>query len=891
MKPWFQVVEPYEFIEELGKREELLVADLGDVISGIAHPIYKDPELFVRTTFFTPGLLRLLHRVQNKLTSGIGNGVIRLQNYLGGGKTHSLIALYHFLHNHSNLFSFLPNTELPSDITVVCITGTHLNPLEGRKVENLEIRTIWGEIAYQLSGTEGYALIAENDRKRISPGKEVLQILFTKINPQVILLDEITEYLAKARGVSVNESNLATQTLVFIQELTECISTLPKSILIISLPDSEYEEAANSNKSALIEISQIIGRLASSEVPSEHHDLYQIIHHKLIKRVIHPKELKQIVKDFSDHYLSHNNDFPEIAVEPKYKSLMALSYPFHPVLVDLLYDNWSEIPTFQGTRSVLSFLSRILTSLLSTKSDTPLILPSDIDLKEKDVRDALFHHLPAKFSKILVKEINNEPRPSTGKEIDHRWRETFTQIVQTIFLASPQYKSKNCGLGLQDINFVTWKPNLSSAFTVEVLNSLLYSSKHLHMKQDQYYFSDQLNFNSKIDQMKSRYKEKALQQVPYELETIIKNKDVDTIIWPTSHEDVIDSKKLKIVFLPPNIDKNSISEHWIHYKGGRFRLYKNTVLFGVPDKTVIEDLVDTLQLRFALEEYSVINEKDPFLDLIVTESIKERIEGINRRIQYLIRRMYLEFRDWNSFYHLQIPKNNQDTLSTSLLNELLRTEIISTEIHPMLIVDKFFCEKRIVSTISLSNQFLRNERLPKLLSNDVLKHSLIRGVREGYFALIKLNQKKDSSFEYIFREEIESKEIVFEETAFITDWKREKIKNYLNSIPIFETESSKEEVARQKGGKNDLESHSSLLILTFNKIDPKFFSTMKQGIIDPLYAKRSDIILDVTIQIQNSDSLNDQLLISLIKDTTDQLGGNVLEKSHLKSKKGRKKED
>ena len=887
MQSWFQVVQPYEFIEELGKREELLVADLGDVISGIAHPIYKDPELFVRTTFFTQGLLRLLHRVQNKITSGTGNGVITLQNYLGGGKTHSLIALYHFLQNHTKLFSFLPNTELPKNLAVVCITGTHLNPLEGRKVENLEIRTIWGEIAYQLLGTEGYELVEENDSKRISPGKEILQILLKKINHQVILIDEITEYLAKARGVSINESNLATQTLVFMQELTECISTLSKSILIISLPDSEYEEAANSKKSALIEISQIIGRSASSEVPSEHRDLYQIIHHKLIKRVILPNELKLIVKDFSDHYLSHTHDFPEIAVEPIYKSLMDQSYPFHPALIDLLSDNWSEISTFQGTRSILSFLSRILSNLLSIKSDTPLILPSDIDLNEKDTRNALFHHLPAKFSKILVNEINNEPPPPTGKEIDNRWQETFTQIAQTIFLASPQYKSQNCGLNLQDINFITWKPNLSSAFTVEVLNSLLYSSKHLHIQQDRYYFSEQLNFNSKIDQMKSRYKEKALQQVPYELGTIFKDKDVETIIWPTSNKEVLDNKRLKIVLLPPNIDNKSISERWFHYKGERFRLYKNTLLFGIPDETVIEDMVDTLQLKFALEEYSTIYDKDPFLDLLVFKSIKGRIEEINLRTLYLIRRIYLEFRDWNNFYHLQIPKNTQDTPSTSLINELLRTEIITTEIHPMLIVDKFFSEKRITSTISLSNQFLKNERLPKLVSNDVLKQSLIRGVREGYFALIKLNQKNDSSFEYLFKEEIESKEIVFEETEFITDWKREKIESYLKNIPIFETESSKDDVAR----KNDSESPSSSLTLTFNKIDPESFSSIKQGIINPLYKKPSDIMLDVTIKIQNPDSLNDQLLISLIKDTTDQLGGSVQNKGNLKSKNRRKKEN
>jgi hypothetical protein len=889
MQPWFQVVEPYEFIGELGKREELLVADLGDVISGIAHPLYKDPELFVRTTFFTSGLLRLLKRVQNKLNSGTGNAVIRLQNYLGGGKTHSLIALYHFLNNHENLFSFLPKTVLPSDISVVSITGTHLNPLEGRKIENLEIRTIWGEIAYQLSGIEGFKLIAENDRKRISPGKELLQMLFKQMKPQVILLDEITEYLAKAKGVSVNESNLATQTLVFIQELTECISTLSKSILIISLPDIEYEEVKNSNKSALIEISQIIGRIASSEVPFEHRDLYQIIQHKLIKRVILPKELTQIVNDFSDFYLSHKKDFPEIAIKPIYKSLMEQSYPFHPALIDLLYDNWNEIPTFQGTRSILSLLSQILASLLANRSETPLILTSDVDLKKDNIRDSLFHHLPAKFTQILVKEINYETTPSTGREIDHRWKETFGAIIQTIFLASSQYKSKNCGLNLQEIIFHLWKPNLSSAFTTEVLNSLVNTSQYLHISQNRYSFSEQLNFNNKINQMKSMYREKALQQMPYELETLIQEKDIETIIWPDSQDEITDSIKLKIVLLPPTTDKSSDIEHWFHYRGKKFRLYRNTILLGVPDEIVIEDMLDTLQLKFALEEYLATYKKEQNPDSIVIESIKVRIEEVDARILYLIRRVYLEFRDWNNSYRIEVPKNDHEVLSKFLLNELLRTEVITAEIHPMFIVDKFFDEKRIFQLHSLKDQFLKNERLPKLLSNSVLKQSLKRGVNEGYFALIKLNPTKNQIQSYHFKDDIEIEEIKFEEREFITDWKKDEISNYLKKIPLTERKTLTGEVKEIKTEKGDSKITSSDLILQFKEINPELFSSLQKGIINPLYEKSKDLKIDLTIQIQNPDSLDDQFLISLIKDTTDQLGGKIQNKNNLKPKEKKKK--
>ena len=300
---------------------------------------------------------------------------------------------------------------------------------------------------------------------------------------------------------------------------------------------------------------------------------------------------------------------------------------------------------------------------------------------------------------------------------------------------------------------------------------------------------------------------------------------------------------------------------------------------------------DALQLKFALEEYISIYEKESFLDSTLLKSIKGRIEEVDAHVLYLIRRSYLEFRDWSDFYQLQMPKNNQEALSTSLLHELLRTEIITAEIHPMFIVDKFFTEKRIFSTFSLKNQFLKNDRLPKILSNNVLKQSLKQGVLDGCFALVKLTRTKNLSFTYYIKEEIEFEEISFEETEFITDWSKEKLTNYLKQIPFAETNKSKDEIRNIKGGVNDSQSPSSDLILRFKKINPKFFSSLQQGIINPLYEKSNDIKLDLTIQIQNPDSLKDQFLISLIKDTTDQLGGSVQEKNSLKQKISEKKDD
>ena len=175
-QPWFKIVEPNPFIESIGNREDILAADLGDVISAEANPIYSDVKLFVDTTYFTEGLIRLLKSVREKIISGKGNSIIRLQTYLGGGKTHSLIALYHYLTSRGEQFS-LKEVGLPSNLKLVSIIGTQLNPLEGHRIENVNIQTLWGELAYQLQGKNGYNQLLTNDKEKVTPGKNKLHTL------------------------------------------------------------------------------------------------------------------------------------------------------------------------------------------------------------------------------------------------------------------------------------------------------------------------------------------------------------------------------------------------------------------------------------------------------------------------------------------------------------------------------------------------------------------------------------------------------------------------------------------------------------------------------------------------------------------------------------------
>jgi len=206
MLSWYDIVLPHSMIISGHMKENLFVADLGNTIQGTAPKEYADPLLFFQQTFLSNGLIRLLNTVQTKLCTGIGSGIIKLQTPFGGGKTHALIAIYHYTTNKADINTYLPSSLSPFKAKVGTIVGTNLNPLEGRYEDNICIRTIWGDIAYQLAGFEGYKKFEANDIKQISPGKEKLVNFLKQNQPFLLLIDEIVEYIGKARGVSVKES-------------------------------------------------------------------------------------------------------------------------------------------------------------------------------------------------------------------------------------------------------------------------------------------------------------------------------------------------------------------------------------------------------------------------------------------------------------------------------------------------------------------------------------------------------------------------------------------------------------------------------------------------------------------------------------------------------------
>jgi len=201
LRPWREVVTPHPDVASGRYQQAEFAADLWQVYKGLGSEEYRSPVEFFRRTYLTAGLKDLLVRSLLRLVGKGGDPVVELQTNFGGGKTHSMLALFH-------LFSGTPKEEMvglepvfteakfspPSAIRRVVIVGNRLSPGQPeRKEDGTVVRTLWGELAWQLGGKEGYAMVRQADETATNPG-DALGKLIRKYSPCLILIDEWVAY-------------------------------------------------------------------------------------------------------------------------------------------------------------------------------------------------------------------------------------------------------------------------------------------------------------------------------------------------------------------------------------------------------------------------------------------------------------------------------------------------------------------------------------------------------------------------------------------------------------------------------------------------------------------------------------------------------------------------
>jgi predicted AAA+ superfamily ATPase len=329
LTPWRQVVTPHADIRQGKFDASVFAADLGEVLAGRGAVDYWDAQTFFSKTYLTQGLTQLLIDVMRRLSgAGRAEPVIQLQTAFGGGKTHTLLTLYHLL-KKPNEVGKLPEiqaivgsaglTHIPT-ANVACLVGTALDATSAR--------TFWGEMAYQLDGGRhgNLTLIAKNDERKIAPGTDLLGRLLEASGPTLIMLDEILVYLVKAGGVQVGDATLRGNTLSFLQELSIAVANCPHACMIATLTSQISEYMDENAERAYESLEKVLGRIEKVRQTVEGAEMYEVIRRRLFEDLGDEADHRAAAEAYWNMYHTLGEDVPSACREPVYRDDLLRAY-------------------------------------------------------------------------------------------------------------------------------------------------------------------------------------------------------------------------------------------------------------------------------------------------------------------------------------------------------------------------------------------------------------------------------------------------------------------------------------------------------------------------------------------------------------------------------------
>jgi len=741
MRNWFDVIQPHEDIRNGHFDEAVFAADLGDVFEGVAPADYNDPYLFFRKTYLTAGLEGLLRRVQAKLATGQGASVIQIQTPFGGGKTHALVAIYHALKRGRELGDLLPvefDIERPR---LSVVSGDHWNALTGQTSVGLTRRTFWGEIAFQVGGRAGYEAFRANDEAQVSPGKAALRDFLQAHQPFVLLFDEILEYINRARdvrGQGQADVALGTQTFSFFQELTEAVASLPNGMLVVTLPSSHLEDFGEKEEESLARLGKIFGRVQTIETPVQGEEVYAVIRRRLfVEESLKQQPMREIVAGYFQHYQAYRDDLPAKARDLNYRDKMEKAFPFHPDVIDILYEKWSTFPSFQRTRGVLRLLANVVEDLYQREVNLDMILPGDLNLDRPVIREEFLSHIGREYEGVIASDIaGHEAKSQALDKANKQWKHLAQRIATAAFFHSFSADDSEKGAGLPYLKLAVLRSETIPALATDVLQKLANSLWYLNSRGESYFFARIPNLNRMILDKKELFNESYEETLKGVIAHEVGQK-FRTYLWPETSDGIPDNRELKLVILHPHDNGAAIPE-WIERRGQSFREFKGTLYFALAEAAAFSQLREDVKTQLALQEIDNEIARDPDSPLAAKrQEVRDRLHAVQRDYSYKVRRMYHVLRVGERRIDLGQPVTGRETLDGWFWRELCSNDIaaIVEQLHYRMIVNRLMAGNEQVAAGVILDQFYKDPSLPAPASPEVVARAIQLGVQDGAIGL------------------------------------------------------------------------------------------------------------------------------------------------------------
>lgn len=636
LRPWREVIHPHADIHSDRFSVAEFAADLEMVRRGEGSEEYANPRRFFERTYLTAGLRDLLTLAVRRVSGQGGQPVISCQTNFGGGKTHSLIALYH-------LMSGLDLSQMPTEIAdlvrdagvdnlpeVNCavVVGNRFGAGEVHtKSDGTEVQTIWGEIAWQLGGAAAYELVADSDRNRTNPGEAIRDVL-TVCSPCLILIDEWVAYARELYERTDLPGGSFDSQFSFAQTLSEATRATDGALFVVSIPASEeadtdedsfavssLEVGGTAGREALRRLTNVTNRLAETWQPASGDESYEIVRRRLFQPLSDEARAHrdETAEAFGRLYRSRRADFPSECSEIAFVERIKAAYPIHPEVFDRLYQDWSSIDRFQRTRGVLRLMAATIDSLWASDDKSPLILPCSIPLGDDRVVNELAGRLPDYWHPVIDSDVDGQS--SHAGRIDRATPHlgalhAARRVARAIFVgATPRVGGPNQGLDLRRVRLGATFVGDPSGPVSDALSRLAAEAPYLYVDRDRYWFDRQQNVTrtarDEIENLLSGDRFQLHAEIVRRLRERIGRvgMQADTFasvhVAPASGADVADEPRARLVVLEPgttltlNSDDSpavSTAREILEQRGAGPRQYRNMLVFAAAEQRAAEAL-------------------------------------------------------------------------------------------------------------------------------------------------------------------------------------------------------------------------------------------------------------------------------------------------------------
>ena len=772
MKPWREVIVPHTDVLEGTFQQSEFAADLTAVQLGKATREYQEPAAFFQRTFITEGMRLLLIQVAQRLNGAGGEPVVQLQTAFGGGKTHGMMAVYHLatrtcplaeLEGIPPLLDQAGLMEIP--LARVAVLDGHAHaPGQPWQHGQQRICTLWGELAWQLGGEDGFQRVRDADATGTSPGKEGLANLLARYAPCVVLIDELVAYVRQFPDGQPLSGGTFDSNLSFVQALTEACKLVPNAMILASLPESEVEAGSQRGVVALRALEKTFGRVQALWKPVASEEAFEIVRRRLFAPVREPVVREQVCRAFADAYIAEGARLPSETQEFRYFDRLLRAYPIHPEVFDRLYEDWTTIEGFQRTRGVLKLMAKVIYRLWKDHNTDLMILPGSLPLYDGGTRNELNYYLVAGWDAVIERDIDGDRAETTeleSKEPRFGAVNAARRVARTIYLGSaPASVATTAGIrGLDRARILLGclQPGQMHSTYTDALSRLVDRLHYLNSSGDRpqdttrFWFDTRANLRREMEDRKRRFDEKSEVRTTLAgvLQKMASSAIFDGFHTFTPHADVPDDSALRLVLLAPEHFYareearpafDAVADY-LRNNGSRPRYRANRLLFVAPDHGALVRLRDNI--RTALAWRSIVDDvKEGRLN--IDQIQRKQAEKEAQISEEVLPRAARECYKWllcPAQYVATDPKHTVEVFALNVVgasfsgevdrvcreNELVITTWSPMHLHARLRDLYWKAEKPFAGALVFWEDTLRYLYLPRLKNRSVLEQAIVKG--------------------------------------------------------------------------------------------------------------------------------------------------------------------